>query len=125
MAITIHIDQPAEITLIFERDTTPKLDLDLYADEAQSVPVDVADFTFEAYFKNGFDTSNGSSAMTFNDGDIVKKPDGVAHRIRIPISQVQSNDSDQLLDRGVILVYWTDGSGHRERLIRGEFTARR
>lgn len=125
MALKIHIDQPADVELTFERDTTPKLDLDLYHDEEQTDAVDVTLFTFEAYLKSNFETDNGSASLTWTDAAVVKQPDGATNRIRLPITQVQSNDSDVLLDKGVILVYWTDSTGHRERLIRGSFTSRR
>ncbi len=124
MAIALHIDEPAELDLIIERDTTPKLQFEIFEDEAQTIAIDVDDFTFEAYIKGDFNTTNAGAAMSWADGDITKKPDAQGNVIQIPISLSESNDSDQLLNNGVFLLYMTDSSGHRERIAKGEIQAR-
>lgn len=122
--VNVHIDAPADVRLIIERDTTPKIDLLLYEDRNRTIPIDVSEFAFEAYFKRAIDTDNADAALSFGDGDIVKQADGTENKIRIPITQDQSNDPDQLLSRGVWILYWTDSDGHRTRLLKGEFEAR-
>lgn len=124
MPIRIHIDEPAEFDLIIERDTTPKLDFEIYEDEDATVEVDVDDVTFEAYIKAKFETDNDEAAITWLDGDVVRKPGGADNVVRFPITLAQSNNATQLLDQGVLVVYMTDGAGHRERIVKADVEAR-
>lgn len=123
--VTLHIDRPDEVELIIERDTTPKLDFLIYEDEDQTVEVDVSDFSFELYLKANLDVDNDDAPLKFTDADFVKQPGSVVNLIRAPITRLQSNDDDVLLPEGVWILYWTDSSGHVERLIRGTFRAQK
>jgi hypothetical protein len=129
MPITIHWNQPQELNAIFERDTTPRVDLRFFESVDQAGngvgPIDVTAFAFEVYFKAGFSTDNEDATLTFLDADLEKNPEaGQTNVLRIPITRANTNNDAELPDSGVWIAYRTDVDANRVRIFRGTVTMR-
>jgi hypothetical protein len=116
----LYIDRPKDVHLKLQRNTTPRVTLKLYEDEAMETEIDVETLTFEAHFAKDHDAD---PALSFVDADFEKNPEvGDTNVLVIPIEQTDTEDSDVLFDVGFWEVFMTDGAGHRKRLIRGPYT---